>query len=82
MSAQPKVIAFEEHFTSPKRRARLYLMPHCPARSRRWGSSKFFSVAWPFMPNLAGRQWVGAAPIDDPDRALIFGANARKLLKL
>ncbi len=41
-----------------------------------------FSVDWPFMQNLAGRKWLDAAPISDKDRALIFGGNARKLLKL
>jgi 2,3-dihydroxybenzoate decarboxylase len=41
-----------------------------------------FSVDWPFMDNKAGRQWLDAAPLSDRDRALIFGANARKLLKL
>jgi predicted TIM-barrel fold metal-dependent hydrolase len=41
-----------------------------------------FSVDWPFMHNLAGRKWLDAAPVSDHDRALIFGANARKLLKL
>jgi predicted TIM-barrel fold metal-dependent hydrolase len=41
-----------------------------------------FSVDWPFMPNTAGRQWLDAAPVNDQDRALIFGANARKLLKI
>jgi 2,3-dihydroxybenzoate decarboxylase len=41
-----------------------------------------FSVDWPFMPNLAGRKWLDAAPVSDQDRAMIFGANARKLLKL
>jgi predicted TIM-barrel fold metal-dependent hydrolase len=41
-----------------------------------------FSVDWPFMRNQAGRQWLDAAPIGHTERALIFGANARKLLKL
>ena len=41
-----------------------------------------FSVDWPFMNNCAGRKWMDAAPVTDHDRALIFGANARKLLKL
>lgn len=41
-----------------------------------------FSVDWPFMPNLAGREWMDAAPVSDDERVLIFGANARKLLKL
>jgi 2,3-dihydroxybenzoate decarboxylase len=40
-----------------------------------------FSVDWPFMPNGLGRDWMNAAPVSDPDRALIFGANARKLLR-
>lgn len=41
-----------------------------------------FSVDWPFMPNLAGRQWLDAAPVSTQERALIFGGNARELLKL
>lgn len=41
-----------------------------------------FSVDWPFMQNPAGRKWLDTAPISDKDRALIFGGNARKLLKL
>jgi hypothetical protein len=34
------------------------------------------------MPNRAGRKWMDAAPVSDHNRTLIFGANARKLLKL
>jgi 2,3-dihydroxybenzoate decarboxylase len=41
-----------------------------------------FSIDWPFIPNVTGRKWLDAAPISDRDRALIFGENARKLLKL
>jgi 2,3-dihydroxybenzoate decarboxylase len=41
-----------------------------------------FSVDWPFMNNGAGRKWMDAAPVSDRDRALILGANARKLLKI
>ncbi|MGH6684961.1 MAG: amidohydrolase family protein [Pseudolabrys sp.] len=41
-----------------------------------------FSVDWPFQPNLPGRRWMDAAPVSEHDRALIFGANAQKLLKL
>ena len=41
-----------------------------------------FSVDYPFMANQAGRQWLDAAPVSDGERALIFGANARKLLKI
>lgn len=41
-----------------------------------------FSVDWPFMDNCAGRTWMDKAPVSDHDRTLIFGANARKLLKL
>ena len=41
-----------------------------------------FSVDWPFMNNAAGRKWMDAAPVSDRDRALILGANARKLLKI
>ena len=41
-----------------------------------------FSVDWPFMNNAAGRRWMDGAPVSDRDRALILGANARKLLKI
>ena len=41
-----------------------------------------FSVDWPFVDNLSGRKWLDRAPINEHDRALIFGANARTLLKL
>lgn len=41
-----------------------------------------FSVDWPFMSNTLGRQWLDTAPVSDADRAVIFGLNARKLLKL
>jgi predicted TIM-barrel fold metal-dependent hydrolase len=41
-----------------------------------------FSIDWPFMDNRAGRAWMDAAPVSDHDRAKIFGANARKLLKI
>jgi len=34
------------------------------------------------MPNRAGRKWMDVAPVSNRDRALIFGADARKLLKL
>jgi 2,3-dihydroxybenzoate decarboxylase len=41
-----------------------------------------FSVDWPFMDNRTGRKWMDEAPLSDHDRALIFGGNARKLLKI
>ena len=41
-----------------------------------------FSVDWPFMDNVAGRKWMDTAPVTDHDRTLIFGGNARKLLKI
>ena len=41
-----------------------------------------FSVDWPFMPNTLGRQWLDAAPVSERERSLIFGGNARALLKL
>jgi hypothetical protein len=34
------------------------------------------------MPNVPGRKFMNAAPIGEKDRQLIFGGNARKLLKL
>jgi len=41
-----------------------------------------FSVDWPFMDNRTGRKWMDEAQLSDHDRALIFGGNARKLLKI
>jgi predicted TIM-barrel fold metal-dependent hydrolase len=41
-----------------------------------------FSVDWPFMDNRAGRSWMDQAPVSDYARTLIFGANARELLRL
>jgi 2,3-dihydroxybenzoate decarboxylase len=41
-----------------------------------------FSVDWPFQSNREGRDFMDTAPIGDRDRQLIFGDNARKLLKL
>ena len=41
-----------------------------------------FSVDWPFQRNLAGKQWMDAAPVSAQQRALISGGNAAKLLKL
>jgi predicted TIM-barrel fold metal-dependent hydrolase len=41
-----------------------------------------FAVDWPFMANMPGREFMDAAPISEQDRQLIFGGNARKLLKL
>ncbi len=41
-----------------------------------------FSVDWPFQSNVPGRKWLDAASVSEHDRALIYGANARKLLKL
>src|SRR5215831_607850 len=41
-----------------------------------------FSIDCPFMSNRVGRDWMNAAPVSDHDRTLIFGVNARKLLKL
>jgi predicted TIM-barrel fold metal-dependent hydrolase len=41
-----------------------------------------FAVDWPFMSNVPGRKFIDAAPISERDRQLIFGGNARKLLKL
>jgi predicted TIM-barrel fold metal-dependent hydrolase len=41
-----------------------------------------FSVDWPFMDSRVGRKWMDKAPVSDHVRTLIFGANAKKLLKL
>jgi 2,3-dihydroxybenzoate decarboxylase len=41
-----------------------------------------FAVDWPYQPNVPGRKFLDAAPISDRDRQLIFGGNARKLLRL
>lgn len=41
-----------------------------------------FSVDWPFQSNIAGRDFIASAPVNEVERALILGGNARKLLKL
>jgi 2,3-dihydroxybenzoate decarboxylase len=41
-----------------------------------------FSVDWPFQSNKEGRDFMDSAPISDREREMIFGENARKLLKL
>lgn len=41
-----------------------------------------FSVDWPFQSNIAGRDFIASAPVNEVERALILGDNARKLLKL
>lgn len=41
-----------------------------------------FSVDWPFQSNREGREFMDTAPIGERERELIFGENARKLLKL
>jgi 2,3-dihydroxybenzoate decarboxylase len=41
-----------------------------------------FAVDWPYQPNVPGRKFLDAAPISDRDRQLIFGGNARALLRL
>jgi predicted TIM-barrel fold metal-dependent hydrolase len=41
-----------------------------------------FSVDWPFVQNESGVRWLESAPISHDDRIKIFGANARRLLRL
>ncbi|MEP7030606.1 MAG: amidohydrolase family protein [Pseudolabrys sp.] len=41
-----------------------------------------FSVDWPFIPNKLGREWLDKVPVSATDRALIFGGNAARLLKI
>ena len=41
-----------------------------------------FSVDWPFMSNVDACRWMDAVPLNGNSRALIFGANAAKLLRL
>jgi predicted TIM-barrel fold metal-dependent hydrolase len=41
-----------------------------------------FSVDWPFQSNREGRNFIDTAPINEGERELIYGENARKLLKL
>lgn len=41
-----------------------------------------FSVDWPFQSNSDGRKFIDTAPINTRERELIYGENAKKLLKL
>jgi predicted TIM-barrel fold metal-dependent hydrolase len=41
-----------------------------------------FSVDWPFQNNREGRQFLDTAPISERERAMIYGDNVRKLLRL
>ena len=41
-----------------------------------------FSVDWPFASNVENRRFIDNAPISEPDRRKILGANAAALLKL
>lgn len=41
-----------------------------------------FSVDWPFASNIAGRNFIDAAPVSAHDRAKILAMNAIELLKL
>ena len=41
-----------------------------------------FSVDWPYVSNVKGREFLDAAPISDHERRLIASENVRRLLKL
>jgi predicted TIM-barrel fold metal-dependent hydrolase len=41
-----------------------------------------FSVDWPFVENLPGMRWMETVPLSDEDKAKMFNANARRLLKI
>jgi 2,3-dihydroxybenzoate decarboxylase len=41
-----------------------------------------FSVDWPFISNALGTSWLAQSALSDGDKIKIFGANAKKLLKL
>jgi predicted TIM-barrel fold metal-dependent hydrolase len=41
-----------------------------------------FSVDWPYVSNVKGREFLDAAPLDDEQRRLIASENVRRLLKL
>ena len=41
-----------------------------------------FSVDWPYVSNVKGREFLDAAPITDQQRRMIASENVRKLLKL
>ena len=41
-----------------------------------------FSVDWPFISNKMGTDWLNASALSAPDKAKVFGQNAKSLLKL
>jgi 2,3-dihydroxybenzoate decarboxylase len=41
-----------------------------------------FSVDWPFISNKMGTDWLHASALSAPDKAKVFGQNAKALLKL
>ena len=41
-----------------------------------------FSVDWPFVDNAPGMHWMETVPLSADDRAKMFNATARTLLKL
>src|SRR5260370_748832 len=41
-----------------------------------------FAVDWPFHSNLDGSAFIETAPIGDDAKAMIFGSNARRLLRI
>ncbi len=41
-----------------------------------------FAVDWPYAPNVAGADWLRAAPISAAERQMIGADNARRLLRL
>ena len=41
-----------------------------------------FSVDWPYVSNVKGREFLDAAPLSDHQRRLIASENVRRLLKL
>jgi predicted TIM-barrel fold metal-dependent hydrolase len=41
-----------------------------------------FAVDWPFHSNRDGTTFIETAPIGDDAKAMIFGRNARRLLRL
>ena len=60
-----------------------FTLPPFQAAVQTFGIDRIlFSVDYPFAPNAAGRRFLDALPVTEPDRARIAHGNAERLLRL